>query len=151
MAADPLPQWRVTDANAADHLAIAQVTHAFHMTLDARDFDGHAATCAPDMRFEGDFGTHEGRDAYMAYARAFAGGASASDGMRHFLSNAMVEIDGDRARQVVCLMVVRRRGPAGLPELVSTARFDDVLARLPEGWRFLSRRISVDQDVGLFR
>jgi hypothetical protein len=61
---------------------------------------------------------------------------------KHFTTNIIIELAGDRATVVSNFLVVRD-SDAG-PVISVAGTYDDVVVRTPEGWKFKSRKLSHD-------
>lgn len=139
-----------TAQTAADHVAIAELTSLFEVAFDEGDIDAHMATWADEMSFASPFGDFETREGYREWVEGFYEWTSGMGGTRHLITNAVVAVDGDRASQTAYLVIVGRTLNDGAPGLMATVRFEDALARTPEGWRFTARTLHLDQDPALF-
>lgn len=66
-------------------------------------------------------------------------------GTMHVTVDPSVEVEGDKAIQVVSIVVLSRPGSQSeTPKLVGTGRYVDDLVRTPDGWRFSRRRVTLD-------
>jgi uncharacterized protein (TIGR02246 family) len=66
-------------------------------------------------------------------------------GTMHVVTDQTLELDGDKATQVVTILVLKKaRAKTEQPKLVSTGRYTDSLVRTPEGWRFAKRSVALD-------
>jgi SnoaL-like domain len=118
---------RLTDLEAIRHL-----NAVYNVAMDSRDRAGFARCWTADA-VGGRYGTdlrQEGRDAIVDFAISFP-----VEG-RHICTDAIVEVDGDTARQrIYCLYV-----DMGPPFDVSMfGMYHDKLVRTPEGWKFQER------------
>ena len=61
----------------------------------------------------------------------------------HLVANPDIEVDGDRATASSTWVFVTRDG-GDRPQVSLLGHYTDVLARTPEGWRFLRREAFCD-------
>jgi len=65
--------------------------------------------------------------------------------IKHVTTDGTVVVDGDRATQLVSLVVLNRSNKRGeQPTVMSTGVYRDELARTPQGWRFSRRHVTLD-------
>lgn len=65
---------------------------------------------------------------------------------RHWISGLVVDSsEDDEARGRCYLMIFDIGGITPLP--LSSARYEDILVKTPDGWRFRERRITMDQPL----
>lgn len=140
-----------TEAGTADHVAIEELTHLFENTFDAGDIDAHMATWADEITFQSPFGDHDDREGYRRWVSGFSEQTRGMGGTRHLITNSVIALDGDEARQTAYLVIVGRTLADGAPALMATAQFDDELVRTADGWRFRARTLTVDQDPAAFQ
>ena len=139
-----------TAETAADHVAIAELTNLFENAFDEGDIDTHMATWADTLSFTSPFGNYDTRENYREWVQNFSDQMSGMGGTRHLITNSVIAIDGDTARQTAYLVILGRTMNDGGPALMATVRFEDELARTDEGWRFTSRTLHLDQDPAMF-
>ena len=127
-----------------DRARILELTARYNRCFDDGDPDGYAALFTEDgvMAVEGG-PTTTGRAALAEMVR------HTPYGTMHATVDATVDVDGDRATQVVTLLVLARPAPDAPREerrsrLVRTGRYTDELARTAQGWRFARRRVVLD-------
>jgi hypothetical protein len=127
-----------TTSRVEDELAIRALTARYNFAIDEGRAEEWADTFVPDGVFESTLlGVTRGRDELVAFARNFATQMKA----RHLTTDAIVEVDGDRAHQRCYLLFVDIGGTA---RLSTTGVYEDDLRRTPDGWRFVHRRITPD-------
>ncbi len=137
-----------TDAppQAADELAIMEVSNRFENAFDDGDLEAHLATLSDDIVFESNAsGTYRGKEAYRGWVEPFP--AQAQGGTRHVMTNFEIEVRGDTATATSYLTILGRTGPA----VGATAEFTDELARMDGRWVFTTRRQVIDQPIGAQR
>ena len=139
-----------TEANAADHRAIVELSNFFDNTIDEGDIDAHMSVWADDMRFESPFGTFDAKEDYRAWVEEFHRSAQAYGGTRHLVTNNVIGVDGDRATQTCYQVILGRTEDDGAPKMLASARMEDELVRTPDGWRFARRVLHLDQDPTRF-
>jgi 3-phenylpropionate/cinnamic acid dioxygenase small subunit len=66
---------------------------------------------------------------------------------RHMTTEAVIEIDGDEATQRSYLLFLDRAG--GSTRVANSGTYDDRLRRTENGWRFVSRRTTLDAPWAL--
>ena len=69
---------------------------------------------------------------------------------KHFITNSLIRLDGDRANARTSYLVVLQAAGSGLvPSIAGT--YEDVLVRTEDGWRFRERRLVHDlaAELGL--
>ncbi len=128
-------QWLVDRATISDLLV------EFARSLDEKDWDTHVALYVPDGVFmAGDVFRLEGHEELMRTASPRALGQYA--GTWHLSSNHAITIDGDTARVRSYLIGVHVLGedPGGHAD--GGGWYDSTLRRTPEGWRFVTVRIT---------
>ncbi len=130
---------------AADELAIMEVSNRFENAFDDGDLEAHLATLSDDIVFESNaFGTYRGKEAYRGWVEPFLAQAQAQGGTRHLMTNFEIEVRGDTATATSYLTILGRTGPA----VGATVEFTDELARVDGRWVFTTRRQVVDQPIG---
>ncbi|MFE5325419.1 nuclear transport factor 2 family protein [Embleya sp. NPDC056575] len=126
-----------------DKLAIQELSHAQMRCLDAHDVDGWVGCWVPDGRFTATYGTFTGHDAIREFIVGHIA-AGKEDGARHVMTNHVVEGDGDRAASYSLVVKVQVEKA---PHIIATGVYNDVAVRTPEGWRYESRRLDIDNGV----
>jgi ketosteroid isomerase-like protein len=79
----------------------------------------------------------EGHDAL----RALAGGVDPSMGLRHVVTNVVVDVDGDAATSSSYLQILVAGPP---PTAMMSGRYEDTLRRVDGRWRFAERVMTPD-------
>jgi hypothetical protein len=126
----------------ADGLEIRELVARYNYAIDEGRPEEWVATFVPDGTFESTaLGKHTGPDGLMAFA---VGYIAAFTG-RHCTSDFTVDIDGDDARARCYLIAVNNA--ASPPIISTTAVYEDVLRRTPDGWRFVHRRVTPDTAI----
>ncbi|MGA0839116.1 MAG: nuclear transport factor 2 family protein [Pseudomonadales bacterium] len=130
-----------------DQVAIEQLLNRYCHKLDQGDIDAVVALFADnavlDPVYEGS-GLHEGRAAIRAwYQRYGANTIAAVRGLRHKISTAMIDVDGDSATSVCYLDADSVSKDTGKRSLVG-GRYEDRFVRTDAGWRLQHRRILID-------
>jgi len=128
----------------ADRAQILELTARYNRAFDDGDPETFASLFTADgVMAVGGGPTTAGRDALAEMCRRTPYGTV------HATVDATVEVDGDRATQVVTLLVLQRPAP-DVPRaqrrssLTRTARYTDELVRTGAGWRFARRSVVLD-------
>jgi hypothetical protein len=123
-----------TDLSAViDRLDIERTISSVGRCLDERDFDGLRDLFTPSATVSTPGGAAHGHDALVEQARLRH---SSDEGIQHFITNLLVEQDGDRAAVRANLLVTFAKTGVSDPApflLGEVYRFD--LERTPVGWR----------------
>jgi uncharacterized protein (TIGR02246 family) len=135
---DPDVRWLL------DRAQILELTARYNRCFDDGDPDGYAALFTEDGVMAVDGGpVTTGRAALAEMVRR------TPYGTMHATVDATVAVEGDRASQVVTLLVLQRPAPDAPREerhsaLTRTARYTDELVRTAAGWRFARRSVVLD-------
>lgn len=122
-----------------DHMEIERLLMEYGRSLDNRDFKTYASLFAANGEWSGSMGTFKtpaGIQAAMEKAFATTSGAPKGDNY-HLLTNAIIDIDGDRATASSKWTFVRLTN--NKPEAVLAGRYEDTLIRENGRWKFLQR------------
>jgi uncharacterized protein (TIGR02246 family) len=121
-----------------DRSAIAELTAHYNDAFDANDGGRFAGTFVADgeMLLNG-ASLARGADALAALAARPAGTV-------HYTTDAIVEVDGDRATQRCRLLLCHLPRDARELRLDSSGSYADELVRTAEGWRFVRRAATLD-------
>lgn len=130
-----------------DVIAIEQVLNRYCHKLDRGDVAAVVALFAEDAvlipEYEGT-GPHEGREAIKAwYTRYTANTTTGTRGLRHKISTAMIEVNGDRAASA-CYLDADSVDPKTGARSLAGGRYEDKLVRRGGAWLISERRIIVD-------
>ncbi|HEY1854023.1 MAG TPA: nuclear transport factor 2 family protein [Solirubrobacterales bacterium] len=130
-------------ASASDWIEIRELTARFNRAFDDGDAAAFAGTFTEDgaLEFDGGAFSRRGREALSEFV------AESAYGNVHITTDAIIEVDGDRARQRCTVLLAWRRKDRTRVLFQLTGRYDDELERLPEGWRFKRRVAELDKDV----
>jgi uncharacterized protein (TIGR02246 family) len=123
---------------------IVALIHRYNAVLDATDYDGWAQCFAEDGIFRGahaDWLVHRDKEAFVA--AAVNRRHSAAPNSRHFVTNVIVEVDGDTARSR-CHLLVTTVAEGGTPTMSLTGEYEDFLVCEDGKWLFRERRVHVD-------
>lgn len=130
-----------------DVIAIEQLLNRYCHKLDQGDVEAVVALFADDAvlipEYEGS-GEHAGRDAVRAWYSNYSHQVNAATrGLRHKISTASIEVDGDQATSVCYLDADAIDKNSGKRSL-SGGRYLDRLVRRGGTWQIRERRIVVD-------
>jgi hypothetical protein len=131
------PDWAATStAELLDRLRIEELIARLGRCLDERDFEAIRELFTADGRVTTPGGVATGCDAIVEQARRRH---SADVGIQHVITNALIDIAGDRADVRANLLVTFARDGVGDPrpfQLGEVYRFR--LRQADNGWRFES-------------
>ena len=116
-----------------DRLDIERTINKLGGCLDERDFDGLRGLFTTDASVATPGGTATGHDALVEQARRRH---SNDAGIQHFVTNLLVDVDGDRARVRANLLVsFAHDGPADAAPFLLGEVYGFELSRTGDGWR----------------
>ena len=122
-----------------DQLAIRELVARYNYAIDEERPEEWVATFVSEGTFESTaLGAHSGGDALLEFAKGYI---AAFEG-RHVTSDFVVTVDGDDATARCYLIAVNAKTTP--PSILTTAVYDDVLRRMPDGWRFVHRKVTPD-------
>jgi ketosteroid isomerase-like protein len=126
----------MSTSGVSAEVEILDVLARYARGLDIRDFAMVAACFAPDATAEYSGRQFAGADAIVAFVHAVERFRATT----HVITNAVVEVDGDRATahsQAVAYMVSSEAEPDIVR--IRGIRYDDELARIGGKWRITKR------------
>lgn len=121
-----------------DRLEILDLAARYSHATDHGDAEALADTFTDDGIFEGAGEPRQGRAAHVAATQTLAASGLA---LRHFISNPVIEGDGDRATMKL-YVEVKNLGDLDRPMLVGC--YHDELRRVEGRWKFARRRVETD-------
>jgi uncharacterized protein (TIGR02246 family) len=125
--------------SAEDQLAIHELVARYNRAIDSGDVDGWVALFTLDGAFQTRDGQRwVGSDRLREFASGYAADLS-KRGSEHWVSNIILEPDGDDVRLFCHGMIVRPEGAA--IEIKRMASYDDLIRREDGEWRFALRRV----------
>jgi dienelactone hydrolase len=131
-----------------DHMEIERLLMEYGRSLDNRDFVTYSRLFASNGEWSGGLGTHRGQAAIQAaMEKSFATATDIPKGTNyHLLTNAIVDVDGDRAAAVSKWAFVRldENKP---PQIAFAGRYEDALIRENGKWKFLRRLARGEREV----
>ncbi|MGI9625070.1 MAG: nuclear transport factor 2 family protein [Acidimicrobiales bacterium] len=117
-----------------DIIAIQQLLARANTAVDAGDGAAYAACFTADGVLDaGEAGRFSGTEEIAAAGGSFA---TAIPGLRHWVNNHAIDVDGDRATATVYVVVVLAGAP---PTLSGSGIYRDHMVRTDHGWLFESR------------
>jgi uncharacterized protein (TIGR02246 family) len=129
-----------------DVIAIEQLLNRYCHKLDRGEVDAVVALFAADAvlipEYEGG-GEHAGRDAIEAWYSNYSRAAGSARGLRHKISTAMIDVDGDAAESV-CYLDADSIDPKTGARSLAGGRYEDKLVRRDGQWLLSERRIIVE-------
>jgi hypothetical protein len=129
---------------AADLAEINRLIAVYNDRTDVYDFEGVANCFTPDGVFHGAYGAPWNMRADWRTMSEQADERAAKAGRtRHFVTNTLTELDGDRATSKSFLLVTRMP-PKGPPVIALTGEYHDDLVRHEGRWLFARRVVVLD-------
>lgn len=125
----------------ADKIAIRELTATYNRAVDDGRVDDALQTFVPGGTLEIPGMGAMGDEGLRALFGSLQGNI-------HATTDAIVDVDGDRARQLCTLLVMVRAPEGGVVRLVTTGRYEDDLERTADGWKFVRRFATLDRNVG---
>lgn len=126
-----------------DREAIRELTARYNLAADSRDLDAYAECFVADGAFEMvGLARLEGPAALKAMIGAL------DFPTLHVTADAIIDVDGDTATQRCSFMLFARRADENDLIVLTTARYEDRLARTADGWRFVERVATTGNDLG---
>jgi uncharacterized protein (TIGR02246 family) len=121
-----------------DVTAIQQLLARLNTAVDSGDGEAFAATFTEDGEAVNGARVTKGRDALATLASSVATNVP---GIRHWVNNHAIDVDGDRATGTVYLIAI-----VGGPEakVLTTGRYREELVRTADGWRYARREFVAD-------
>jgi hypothetical protein len=128
----------------ADYIAIRQLSNRYQRVADEYDSAAYPKLFVEDgmMVLEGDENQETQR--FVGPEQLSALVEATRDSGFHIMTNPLVDLDGDRARQTSRLLMLRMNPDGESMSVIRTATYTDELVRTPEGWLFKSRRVKTD-------
>lgn len=114
-----------------------------YLAIDSEDAAGFAAFFTPDGIFSAPYGDFAGREAIQQFMQHHID-SGAEAGVRHYLTNFIVEKEGDAHRVRFYILKMRVRDTCGI---IRTAAGDSLIE--VEGGQMLIRRFKLTIDAGL--
>jgi hypothetical protein len=123
-----------------DHTAIERLLMEYGRSLDNRDFVTYSHLFASNGEWSGTLGTYRGPAAIQAaMEKSFGAATDIPKGANyHLLTNAIIDIDGDRAKadSKWAFVTLEEKKP---PQIAAAGRYQDTLIRENGAWKFLRR------------
>ncbi|MEO5723372.1 MAG: nuclear transport factor 2 family protein [Ilumatobacteraceae bacterium] len=123
-----------------DVVEIQQLLARYNRAADSGDGAGFAATFTVDGELVTPDRTSMGRDALIELGATVH---TAVPGIRHWVNNHVVVVDGNDAAATAYVIVLITT-PGGAPSIVASGRYQDRLTREADGWRFRRREFIPD-------
>lgn len=137
-----------TPGECADVIAINNLAHSYAQAISRGDITAAVQTYAPDGQLNAPAAEPvSGRAQIEAVIRGFTKDLGM---IFHCVQNSLIEVNGDQARAAFQLSEWSKRTSDG-STFLWLGFYEDVLVRLPEGWRFAQRtlvpRVMAHADV----
>ena len=126
----------------ADKDAIRELLARYCFLLDDYKLKEFAALFTGDGEWISRNGKAAGPDAIERLLRGLVPEPAPGKRRKHFTTNIIIDLAGDRATVASNFLVVRD-SEAG-PAIAVAGTYDDIVVRTGEGWKFKSRRLSHD-------
>ena len=135
---------------ALDRFAIDELHSRYMFALDWRDADTVASLFAVDGVLDWAGGVVEGREAIRAEVRGMRGyfgkreaaeAPTRPSRLRHFVTEKLFDIQGDRARSLAYWFEIDDDNRHRWPYVGGYGHYEDEIVRTDEGWRFARRTI----------
>jgi 3-phenylpropionate/cinnamic acid dioxygenase small subunit len=131
-----------------DRTEIERLLMEYGRSLDNRDFATYSRLFASNGEWAGSLGTYRGPAAIQAaMEKSFASAADIPKGANyHLLTNAIIDIDGDRAtaESKWAFVMLEEKKP---PQIAFAGRYEDALIREDGKWKFLRRIAKAAREV----
>lgn len=129
-------------ATYEDREAIRELTARYNLAADNHDLDAYADCFVADGAFEIiGLARLQGPDALKAMIGAL------DFPTLHVTADAVIDVDGDSATQRCAFMLFARKADGNDLIVLTTARYEDRLTRTADGWRFVERIATTDNDL----
>ena len=145
-------------AYAQDRAEIEDLMARYLYAFDWQDAEAYAATFAEDGVLEFAGGTERGHEelkqvmrdmAVCEKAKADASFPYRRHRVRHYVTNLVLEIDGDTARSTSYWWEFNNDARAGRPYLGTYGHYEDELKRVNGRWLFAHRKIFNEENPAL--
>ena len=136
--------------DVVDKVEIGEMQSRYMFALDWWDAETYGSLFTDDAVLAWPEGRAEGRDAIQAacvrigaYFRKLAEAAAPTKPahLRHFVTNRVIQIEGDRATARAYWLDLNNDNQPRWPYVPAYGHYEDELIRTAEGWRFTSRTI----------
>jgi len=138
---------RLTPEEAADRLAIRELIDAYAHHADFREPEQQYGLYAEGGRTLVYLGSTDVEPQVLTTAEEHLAGFDALSqyaATTHLNGQSIIRLDGDSATaESYCLAHHLLEGGEGRTLIVMAIRYEDVLTRTPEGWRFAERRLVI--------
>jgi uncharacterized protein (TIGR02246 family) len=127
-----------------DVLEIQGLAARYNHAIDSGDADGYVAVFSKDGSMTAGPLVLEGHDALGAFAKSFS---SSVRQPRHVATNLVIDGDGDKATLKAYVQMYILSGEPGEPAqqtLMTSGKYDDVLAKENGSWKFTQRVFTAD-------
>lgn len=127
----------------SDRVEIEDLVARYNKAIDTGDAEAWAATFTADGEFHGIVGDFVGRDALTAFVRAYATEAELAEfaAAQHWVTNLVIEANGDEATLFAHLMMVSPQAEGG--RILLVGHYEDELRRVDGRWLFTKRHVRV--------
>lgn len=129
--------------SADEKLAIQDLSNTHMRHLDKHAVDDWVGCWVDRGQFIATYGTFTGHREIKEFIEGHIA-AGKEDGARHFMTNYVIDGDGDRA---VSYCLVLKVQVEKAPHIIASGVYHDVVVKTPTGWKFESRQLDVDNGV----
>jgi 3-phenylpropionate/cinnamic acid dioxygenase small subunit len=119
--------------------AIRELMATYAMALDACRFADVAACFAPDGEWTTDYGAARGPAEIEAFIKGIVPVKGEGPQRKHYITNSIITVDGDRASALSDYLVVRESESGLMPVMGGT--YKDKFVKTSAGWRFARKEL----------
>ena len=129
--------------------AIRELMAAYAQALDGCRFADVAACFAPDGEWTTDYGAARGPAEIEAFIRGIVPVKGEGPQRKHYITNIIVTVDGERASAVSDYLIIRESENGLIPVMGGT--YKDRFVKTPAGWRFSHKELvhDIEGDMAL--
>ena len=126
-----------------DRVEIEALVARYNKAIDTGDADAWAATFTPDGEFHGIVGDFVGTDELAKFVRAYASEEQFAEfaSAQHWVTNIVLEGDGDEAEMFAHVMMVAPQSEGG--RIILVGHYEDTLVKVDGRWLFAKRVVRV--------
>jgi uncharacterized protein (TIGR02246 family) len=129
--------------DTTNRVQIEELVARYNKAIDTGDADAWAETFTEDGEFHGVVGDFHGRDELRAFVKAYATEEQFAEfaSAQHWVTNLVIEGDGDEASMFAHIMMVAPEEGGG--RIILVGSYDDRLRKVGGRWHFTKRVVHV--------